>query len=313
MEYQRLGKTGLAVSRLAFGPPRPDGRRAGADCTQELANEAFAAGVNLFFDPGGITAGEVALRRFLGQLPRDEFHVAAKIAVHEGEFRYDLISADELGRRIDEARARLGFDELDLVLVEHWPAEGTYERFRDELFPHLQEARSSGKLRYIGGSEVVRYDGSHSWIVDGLRDDLFDAVLVSYNMINQSAEREVLPLCRRNHTGVIAAQSVGRVFGNPRRLALTLEALRDATVIDPGSCRGANTFDWLLSEDVPTVVAAARKFAAGGAGVSTVLSAATSPAQLEENLSAVTGPPLPAADRLRLREMFGGLCCPIGA
>jgi L-galactose dehydrogenase len=62
--------------------------------------------------------------------------------------------------------------------------------------------------------------------------------------------------------------------------------------------------DWVVQNGVGSVTAAAYKFAAEPAGVSSVLCGTGSIAHLEDNVTAVLGKPLPAEVSRRLRELF---------
>lgn len=317
LTYQRLGKTGLRVSKVSLGlQARGKQGSLQALCPEgisELVQSAFDSGVNLFFDQGRGTNGEKSvLVQALDALPTDEYHLCAKLCVSNDPAGYDLITEDELQHRLDSLAQCYDRDEIDVLLIELWPAGDSYEKFRDQLYPVLQKARYDGKIRYIGGVELAQYDGSHSWLAQGLRDDLFDAVMVAYNIINQSAEREVFRLCSRNHTGVIGVYASGRVFSQSQRLHETIQALKTSTVVDPNALKDENPLDWLLDENFKTVSAAAYQFVAGQKDIHTVMTGTGNIQHLKENIEAVCGAPLPKEHRQRLREIFGELVMPVG-
>tara|TARA_B100000809_G_scaffold247839_1_gene277305 strand:+ start:2064 stop:2294 length:231 start_codon:yes stop_codon:yes gene_type:complete len=63
--------------------------------------------------------------------------------------------------------------------------------------------------------------------------------------------------------------------------------------------------DWLIHDDVDSVISAGYKFAADHPGISTVLTGTSSLTHMEDNLRAMDEPTLAEDDKHRLQELFG--------
>ena len=66
-----------------------------------------------------------------------------------------------------------------------------------------------------------------------------------------------------------------------------------------------NPLDWLIHDDVDSVISAGYKFAADHPAIATVLTGASSIPHLEANLEALENPTLAESDKGRLQELFG--------
>ena len=207
---------------------------------------------------------------------------------------------------------RLRVDHVDVLLLAGWPQPGAYRRIVEETLPALRRLQEQGKFRFLSSSEVSAYDGAHAYLTRGLRDDLFDSVMVGYNMINQCAEREVFPLCRKRDVGTQVMFAVRRLFPDPVRVGETLAELERKQVVAAGALPDRDPFGWLLDEDTPDLISAAYKFCAAHPAVSTVMTGTNDIRHLERNVAAVTGPPLPAEVMQRLRATFFGVTEVIG-
>jgi len=206
----------------------------------------------------------------------------------------------------------LQLSEIDVLLVGGWLVEGVYERFLGELLPVLQRLQQEGKFRYLGSSEKSSHNGAHGWLARGLRDNLFDAVMVAYNLINQSAEREIFPLCKRNDVGVLVIYAVRRVFSRPDRLRDVIADLKKRGLVAQDAVPEDEPLSWLVKGETDSLISAAYKFAVANSAVSSVVTGTIDIRHLEENVNAVLGPPLPREDIERLRQAFGRVCEPIG-
>ena len=316
MIYHRFGRTELKVSRLALGSGGPNqfGQKAGVPEKEihRLVQGAFDLGINFFDTSPGYGDSELILGRALKGIPRDRYVVSTKFGLAPAGRWDEIISPEEVITTVDNSLRRLQVSEIDLLLVQHWPRWGVYERIVEELWPTLKKLQAQGKVRYLGASEISRYDGSHQWLTRGLRDNLFDGVMVAYNMINQAAEREVFPLCQANDVGTQIIFAVRKVFNRPERLRQVVAELKRKDIVPPDSLPADDPLGWLVKGGVSSLINAAYKFCAAPAAVSTVMTGMINPAHLAENVKAISANPLPAEDLARLRRVFGAVCEPIG-
>ena len=70
-------------------------------------------------------------------------------------------------------------------------------------------------------------------------------------------------------------------------------------------CLTMPPLDWLIHDDVDSVISAGYKFAADHPGISTVLTGTSSLTHMEDNLRAMDEPTLAEDDKHRLQELFG--------
>lgn len=150
MEYRSLGSTGLRVSVIGFGAS-PLGNEFGRVDEVESVRAVHAAidlGIN-FFDVSpyyGRTLAESRLGAAIEGKRRSIF-VATKCG------RYDTngfdFSGSRVGESLDESLQRLKTDYVDL-LQAHDIEFADRRQIEEETIPALQEAKKSGKARFIG-------------------------------------------------------------------------------------------------------------------------------------------------------------------
>lgn len=316
MIYRRFGRTNQRVSLLSLGSGGPNqfGQAAGIPEQEihKLVHRALDLGVNLFDTAGGYGASEEILGRALKGVPRDRYMISTKIRLDAPGTRLQGVAPPQLViDQVESSLARLQVSEVDVLLVQHWPDFETYPRVRDQLIPVLHKLREQGKYRFLGASEISVCDGAHTWLQQGLQDNLYDVVMVAYNMINQSAERNVFPLCEKNDVGTEIIFAVRKVYKYPERLRQVIAELKRKTLISQEAVPDEDPLGWLVKGDVRSVISAAYRFCASHPAVSTVVSGTINLEHLVENVEDV-GVPLPREDLQRLHEAFRMVNEPIG-
>ena len=106
--------------------------------------------------------------------------------------------------------------------------------------------------------------------------------------------------------------AVRKSLSRPEHL---FERLADAGrrgVINRSALPTQDPLGWLIKNGVESVPAAGYKYVAAHPAVATVLSGTANIAHLEANVQAILGPPLPAEDMARLRQVFGQVTEPLG-
>src|SRR5262245_39067342 len=155
MQYNRLGNSGLIVSRLAFGA-MTFGSAAGtpfeviSKVDQKLATDLVAkaldAGINHFNTADVYTGGQS--EQFLGIAlgnRRKDVVISTKVGFRNGEsLLHQGLSRHHILASAEESLKRLGTDYIDVYLVHrldpHTPVEETAEA--------LDALVRSGKVRY---------------------------------------------------------------------------------------------------------------------------------------------------------------------
>jgi L-galactose dehydrogenase len=280
-----------------------------------VVRRALDLGINLIDTAADYRESEAILGRALRGVPRERYVLCTKFSpvrrarrgagagapqAEEG----GLKSEGELQESLERSLQRLQTDAVDLFQL-HGVAPRWYEQARDRFVPVARRLQEQGKLRFLGLTETFAEDHHHETLAKGLADDLWDAMMVGYNLLTPMPEEHVLPEAARRDVGILVMCAVRRAIARPEQLRQVVAGLKDAGELDREALPDDGPLDWLVQDGVPSVPAAAYKFAAGGPGVSCVLTGTANPRHLEENVAAILGPPLPAADRERLVRLFG--------
>jgi L-galactose dehydrogenase len=318
MNYRTLGRTGLKISIMGMGTgggPDPLGQKSGRPESEAraLLRRAYDLGINFFDTAPGYMESEVILGRALKEYPRDSYILSTKIPLAGGMpgEPMKVMKAEEIEPAVTRSLQRMQVDTIDLLLIGV-AGPDHLQLVLDEHIPVLQRLQRAGKIRFLGSSELSRADGDHQWLQAILPHGVLDVAMVAHNMINQSAQDSVFPLCREMNLGVLNIFTVRRVFSVPGRLQEVVADLKQRGVIDP-SVPDKDPLGWLVqSGEVATVIEAAYRYAAYTDGVSAVMNGATAVAMLEENIASVHKGPLKPETRERLHSMFGAVAEPIG-
>jgi aryl-alcohol dehydrogenase-like predicted oxidoreductase len=207
MEFRRLGRTGLKVSRLGLGcgnfggigsDPRFYGMGENESEAFALMDRAFELGIN-FFDTADAYGGgrsESVIGRWLrgkDASARREILVSSKAFNPVGEGPNDRgLSRRHLKRQVDESLKRLGVERLDLFLIH----EPDPETPLAETLGSLDDLIREGKIHYIGASNIEAWRMTKAlWVADKNGLARFEWVQNNYSLLERGEEREMLPLC----------------------------------------------------------------------------------------------------------------------
>lgn len=319
MKYRILGRTGLKVSMLGMGTGghNPLGLQSGRTESEMIAllRRAFELGINLFDTSPGY--GDGRSERLLGEalkpLPREKLVVSTKIPLAGGHSdAVTVMKPEEIAPAVESSLRRLQLESVDILLMAVAGPE-YFDYVINEHLPELEKLRQQGKVRFLGSSEQTRSDGDHKWLQRVLPTGVLDVAMAGHNMLNQSAQRTVFPICREQNLGVLNVFTVRNLFWNRDRLRAVIGDLKGRGVI-PGDALGEKEpLDWLTANgDVGSLVEAAYRYAAYTEPVTTVMCGTIEIAELEENIQTIHKGPLPRPHLKRLRELFGRVAEPIG-
>ena len=219
MEYVKLGRTGLDVSRICLGCMtfgEPDrGNHAwtlGEEESRPLIKEAVELGINFFDTANVYSAGsseEIVGRALKEYTRRDEVVIATKV---HGEMNPGRPTGGGLSRKaimteIDNSLTRLGTDYVDLYQIHRWdpgtPIEETLEALHDVV--------KAGKARYIGASSMYAWQFSKALYTADLNGwTRFVSMQDHYNLLHREEEREMLPLCEDQDVAVLPWSPLAR-------------------------------------------------------------------------------------------------------
>lgn len=313
MEYRRFGRTGLRVSTIGLGTGGPSQLGQGSGVAEEEARQvvrqALDLGINLIDTAADYKESEAILGRALGGVPRDSYVLCTKFNPYRarnaaGPAETALKGEQELVESLERSLGRLGTDHVDLLQL-HGVLPDHYQQVRDRFVPVARGLQEAGKCRFLGITESFASDPGRETLGRALHDEIFDTMMVGYNLLTPGPEDDVLPEAQRRDVGVLVMCAVRRKIGQPAQLAALIAELKARGELAPDALPEPGPLDWLVHDGVDSVTSAAYKFAAGHPAVSCVLTGTANGRHLEQNVGAVLGGPLPDADRQRLLALFG--------
>jgi aryl-alcohol dehydrogenase-like predicted oxidoreductase len=221
MEYVKLGRTGLEVSRIclgcmSYGVPDRGNHAWSIDEAESrpFIQRALEGGINFFDTANRYSLGsseEILGRAIKDFARRDEVVIATKVY---GRMRPGPngggLSRKAIMRELDDSLRRLGTDYVDLYQIHRWdhgtPIEETLEALHDIV--------KAGKARYIGASSMHAWQFARALAVSERHGwTRFVSMQNLVNLLYREEEREMLPLCAAEGIGVIpwSPQARGRL------------------------------------------------------------------------------------------------------
>ncbi|UIJ45033.1 aldo/keto reductase [Sphingomonas cannabina] len=218
MRFRRLGRTGLNLSELTIGT-------AGL---ARVAPEQARAAITLALDRGvnavEIEAGCKDTATLLGGLLRNrtDVHVLARAT---SLIRFDLPSphvpvqqaypGHHIRAETEALLRTLGVERLGVQQLHAWCPEWLRE---GDWLETLQRLRDEGK---IAGFGISLFDHDVDAALEAVASGAVDTVQVMYNVFDQGAASDLLPLCLRQDVGVIARSALyyGALISSPSRLS----------------------------------------------------------------------------------------------
>jgi len=202
MEYTKLGRTDLDVSRICFGTWQFGGDWGAQEVDENRAamHRALELGINFFDTAQGYGWGES--ERLLGETLRDELRSRREelVIATKGGLRMDgdtLVrdaSPQWLRQGVDESLEALGVDYIDLYQV-HWPDP---DMPPEETASALEGLVDQGKIRHVG---VSNYDEDEMEAFDATRP--VETLQPPYHLFRRDIEDSILPWCLEQDAGVL--------------------------------------------------------------------------------------------------------------
>jgi L-galactose dehydrogenase len=305
MQYTTLGRTDLkaSVAGLGCGGPSRLGMRADAQGQKNavaIVRQALDLGINVF-DTAESYGTEAVVGKAMAGVARDRFIISTKKAL-PSTYHSDI--EGEVKRGLEQSLKLLGTDYIDVYHL-HGVEPKDYDFARERLMPVMRRLREQGKIRFIGVTEGFVQDPSHQMLQQSLREDLWDVVMVGFNLLNPSARGSVFPMTQAKRVGVLNMFAVRRALSQPGRLKGILTDLSHKRVI-PGNA--GDLIDFVLRKsDATTLPEVAYRFCRHERGVDVVLTGTGNPEHLRANIESILKPPLPKSVLQKLEEVFGNL------
>ncbi|GGV69133.1 oxidoreductase [Streptomyces longisporoflavus] len=237
MRYTKLGTSGLDVSAIAlgcmsFGEPHRGGEpwSLGADASRDIIKQALEAASTSSTRPTG-TAPEAARRSSAGP---SRTSPGARRAFWPPKSGCECapgpngagLSRKAIFAELDASLKQLGTDYIDLYQIHRWD----YDTPIEETLEALHDTVKTGKVRYIGASSMHAWQFAKALYLADLNGwTRFVSMQDHYNLIHRETEREMLPLCTDQGTGVIPWSPLAR-----GRLTRARDTATARAATDPG-------------------------------------------------------------------------------
>ncbi|MDE7281703.1 MAG: aldo/keto reductase [Ruminiclostridium sp.] len=225
MEYTKLGKSDLTVSRICMGCMGFGDPGAGQhswtlneESSRKIIKRGLELGVN-FYDTAiayqNGTSEQYVGRALRDLAKRDEVVVATKFLPRtKEEIEAGVSGQRHIEKMLDKSLQNLSMDHVDLYIYHMWD----YQTPIYDILEGLSMAVKSGKARYIGISNC------HAWqlakanaLAEKEGFPRFVSVQGHYNLIFREEEREMTPFCYEDNIALTpySALASGRLSRQP--------------------------------------------------------------------------------------------------
>ncbi|WP_327001093.1 aldo/keto reductase [Dactylosporangium sp. NBC_01737] len=210
MQYTRLGRTGLQVSRIGLGCMSYGVAATGLhrwtldeDAAAPFFRQAVELGVT-FWDTANVYQGGTS-EEFVGRAitrfsRRDDIVLATKVSgkMHDGPGGSGL-SRKAVMEQVDASLRRLGTDYIDVYYIHRFDPGTPVE----ETMATLHALVQAGKVRYLGASSMWAWQFAklqHVAVLGGWTP--FVAMQDQYNVLKREEERDMIPMCLDQGVGL---------------------------------------------------------------------------------------------------------------
>ncbi|MCY0096044.1 aldo/keto reductase [Hoeflea ulvae] len=221
MDYVRLGKTGLKVSRLclgcmSFGTPGGPTHPwvINEEAAQPFFRKAVESGINFYDTANHYNYGdseEITGRALKAYAKRDEIVVATKVGLRMSDGRPNDrgLSRKHIFDQIDQSLTRLDMDYVDVLYIHRLDPDTEFEEMLDALEAVIQ----SGKVRYVAASSMWAWQFAKLREMQKARGyQQFAAMQNFYNLAYREEEREMMAYCESEGVGVVPWSPIARGF-----------------------------------------------------------------------------------------------------
>lgn len=214
MEQTKLGRTGMHVSRTAFGALPI--QRVSFKQARTILRQAYEGGITFFDTARGYSDSEEKIGEALSSV-RSEIVLATKSS--GARDRASLLE------RLEVSLKNLRTDHVDLLQL-HNPGTLPDPEDPDSLYGGLLEARRKGMARHIG---ITNHKLDNA--IAAARSGLYDTVQFPLSAISADKDLDLVDVCRQNDVGLIAMKALSGGLLTDARLAFA--ALRQYENVVP--------------------------------------------------------------------------------
>jgi voltage-dependent potassium channel beta subunit len=293
MHYRRLGRSGLKISEISLGAWVTFGSQVDEDASIELIQSAYDSGVN-FFDNADIYANgqaEVVLGHALKDIPREALVISSKVfwPTMPGPNGRGL-SRKHIIESVHASLKRLGTDYIDMYFCHRFDPDTPI----DEIVYTMDTLVRQGKILYWGTSEWRAWQVSAAFAT-ATQHHLVPPSMEQpqYNMFHRRrVEMELAPICKE--------YGLGLTTWSPLYYGVLSGKYNDG--IPEGSRASLESMAWIRDRITPERVAIVRQLSELASDlhittaqlaiawllrrkeISSVITGATNPGQLQDNL-----------------------------
>lgn len=247
MQTRTLGRTGLQVTQLGYGAMEVRGTRiwrgrAVTDAQAEtILNAVLDSGINFIDTSYDYGLSEEYIGRYLSRR-RTEFILATKCGCHledagDHDNTMHVWTRENLMHNLETSLRRLRTDVIDVWQLHNATADDVR---KGDLVRVMEDARSAGKVRWIGSSAVLPS------LPDLIASGAFDVFQIPYSGLQRAEERNLTAAAQAG-AGVIVRGGVAR--GAPEEAGLGAQerwALWERADLDELRAPGENRTAFML-------------------------------------------------------------------
>jgi len=205
MDYTTFGKTGLKVSRIAFGAGPIGYLGASQEQAGQVLNRLLDRGVNVIDTAAAYAGSEELIGKAVGHR-RGDFVLVSKCGRKVEGVAGEDWSAQLVAETVNRSLRRLGTDHLDVMLL-HTCDLAVLEK--GEALGALLRAKEAGKIRFAG------YSGDNAAATFAVSQPGVDVLMCSVNLCDQVNLEGALAAAAQAGTGVIVKRSVANAAWKP--------------------------------------------------------------------------------------------------
>ena len=301
MEHTMLGRTGLKVSVMGVGCGGPSrvGQHSGRTESESVAviRQALDLGIN-FIDTAEAYGTEEIVGKAIKSIDRGSVVLSTK------KRTWDDITPKDVQKSLEKSLNRLGTDYVDIYHL-HGVVLQDYDYLVSEIIPTFQKMREQGKIRFIGITERFTLDPKHAMLQRALQDDIWDVMMVGFNMLNQSARNQIFTKTIEKNIGILIMFAVRLALSRPERLRELIQELIEKKQVDPSDIDENDPLGFLINDGgTVSLTDAAYRYCRYELGTHVILSGTGSIGHLKANIESFSRPPLPLENLIKLKNIF---------
>lgn len=200
MEYIKLGKSDMEVSKIAFGCwAAGAGSEWGKSLEDRIYSEtilkAYEGGINFFDTAMGYGGGhsEEVLGNAISSI-REKVIISSKCSATG-------LTSKNAKKSVEQSLLRLKTDYIDIFFV-HWPNPDIPV---EEPIEQLMKLKEEGKIKSIG---VSNFTLGH--LKRAVKAGLIDVIQPCYNLYWRHIEKDLMPYCIENGIGIVSYSSIAQ-------------------------------------------------------------------------------------------------------